>query len=563
MSHIFDDLLPESDDPVVRHYIEIIKSGLPRAEQPRKIAIVGAGVAGLVSAQLLAEAGHQVTLFEGNTRVGGRIHTLRGAKYFGREDLYGEAGAMRLPLVYHEMLRTYICKYKVPVNTFFQVDVEKASINTQNQNQVLCDQATPQPTTKAYNAWTFVNGIKMRTRDYMAAEYPAQALGYDLSTLPPAQQKMNAADLLGTATNPIRDFVNQAPRTNWPLAIERYDDYSVQGFLKQFTLLPRQAIAYVEVLQNLESRSALSFVQNLIEISLINSGNTYWEITQGSDNLVKAWFAPLMAAGVKVHFNQWVDSVSYAADGGRATVRFSPFDKDWDGQVELGGELKAEGFVPVFEADEVILTVPVPCMRTIDFQPQLPQDKRLMIRNLYVDSAAKVLLAFDERFWETRDNIWGGGSVTDLANRMVYYPSHGFGDKAGVLLASYTWETEARGWGSLTDAQRINFALDGVAQLHGEYVRRHFIGGASVFWDESPFAMGEAAMFAPGQLSELQPLVAGPVGNLHFAGDWTTLRHAWIEGAIESGIRAALEIQPTPRARGDAAMFRPVPPTVM
>ncbi|MBV8036129.1 FAD-dependent oxidoreductase [Roseateles sp.] len=564
MTKTFHDLLPESDDPVVKHYIEIIKQGLPKTRKPRRIAIVGAGMAGLVSAQLLAEAGHRVTIFEGNTRVGGRIHTLRGSRYFGRPDLYGEAGAMRLPLVYHDLLRTYICKYQVPVNTFFQVDVEKDSINRQNQNQVICDNAPIKPATKAYNAWTFVNGIKMRTRDYMAAEFPAKSLGYDISALPQPLQKMNAADLLGSVTNQVRDFVNQDPRNNWPVAIARYDNYSVQGFLRQFSLLPGKAIEYVEVLQNLESRSALSFVQNLIEISLINSNNTYWEITQGSDNLVKAWFAPLTAAGVKVHFNQWIDSVAYAPQGGRATLRFSPFDKEWDGDVEFGGELKAPSFVPEFEADEVILTVPVPCMRTIDFHPCLPQDKRLMIRNLYYDSAAKVLLAFDERFWETRDDIWGGGSVTDLSNRMVYYPSHGFGEQAGVVLASYTWETEARGWGSLTDAQRIELSLDGLAQLHGDYIRRHFISGASVFWDESPFAMGEAAMFAPGQLSELQPMVSAPLGNLHFAGDWTTLRHAWIEGAIESGIRAALEIEPTPKASSDKAnMLRPIPPRVM
>jgi monoamine oxidase len=563
MSSDFHDLQPESEDPVVQHYLEIIRKGLPKTQNPKKVAIVGAGMAGFVAAQLLAEAGHQVTIFEGNTRVGGRIHTLRGSKYFGREDLYGEAGAMRLPLVYHEMLRAYICKYRVPVNTFFQVDVKKDSINSQNQNEVICDSVKAKPTTKAYNAWTYVNGVKVRTWEYMSAELPAHSLRYDISTLPDAQQKLTAADLLDTVTGPVRDFVNQDPRANWPIAIDRYDNYSVQGFLRQFSLFPRDAIEYVEVLQNLESRSALSFVQNLIEISLINSGNTYWEITGGTDNLVKAWFDPLKSAGVKVYFNQWIDRVDYAPDGGQAKLTFSAFDKNWKGDVEFGGELKGPGFIPEFEADEVILTVPVPCMRTIDFSPMLPQDKRLMIRNLYYDSAAKVLLAFSERFWETRDDIWGGGSVTDLANRMVYYPSHGFGDKAGVVLASYTWETEARGWGSLTNEQRVQRALDGLASLHGEYIRDLFISGTSVFWDESPFAMGEAAMFAPGQLSELQPLTSNPVGNLHFAGDWTTLRHAWIEGAIESGIRAALEIEPTAKASADATMFEAIPPTVM
>ena len=461
------------------------------------------------------------------------------------------------------MLRTYICKYGVPVNIFLQVDVKEDTINKQNQNDVICKGVPIDAPAKAYNSWTYVNGKKVRTSEYMNAPYPAKSLGYDLSNMRDELQKMNGSDLLGTATNPVKDFVNQDPRANWPVAIEKFDQYSVQGFFKEFTLFSENAIEYVEVMQNLESRSALSFVQNLIEISLINSSNAYWEITNGTDNLVKAWIAPLKAAGVKVHFNEWIDCVDYSKEGGSATLTFTPFLKDWDGAVEFGGELRDARFIKEFKADEVILTVPVPCLRTVDFNPMLPHEKRKMIRELYYDSAAKVLLAFDERFWETKDNIWGGGSLTDLAKRMIYYPSHGFGEKTGVVLASYTWETEARGWGSLTNEQRVEFALDGLAKVHGEYIRKHFISGTSVFWDENPFAMGEAAMFAPGQLSELQQYVTKPAGNLHFAGDWTTLRHAWIEGAIESGIRASLEIEPTAKAKADPAMFMPIPPAAM
>lgn len=553
------DLIPESQDPITKAYIEIIKRGLPKTSNPQKIAIVGAGIAGFVSAQLLAQAGHDVTIFEGNTRVGGRIHTLRGEKYFGRPHLYGEAGAMRLPLQIHHLLRTYICKYDVPINFFFQVDVDKDTINDQNQNKVVCEKANPEIPTQASNSWTFVNGIKMRTREYLNVEYPGEALGYNLKLLPESQQKMNGSKLLADVTDWIKDFVNQNPRENWPEAINRFDQYSIQGFFKAFSLLDEMGIEYLEVLQNLESRANLSFLQNLIEMSLINSKNLYWEISNGTDNLIKAWFKPLQDAGVKVYFNEWIDSVVWSEDNKSGKLRFSPYKKDWDGQVSFGGELAAAGFIEEFEADQIILTVPVPCMRTMNFQPMLPHNKRKMIRELYFDSACKVLLSFSKRFWEEDDEIYGGGSITDQANRMIYYPSHRFGDDDGVILASYTWETEARGWGSLTNEQRVEFALNGVAKVHGEGIRDYFIKGYSWFWDEVPFAMGEAAMFAPGQLSELQSYVANPVGNLHFAGDWTTLRHAWIEGAIESGIRVALEIDPTDATKGDQNMLLPLP----
>ena len=35
-----------------------------------------------------------------------------------------------------------------------------------------------------------------------------------------------------------------------------------------------------------------------------------------------------------------------------------------------------------------------------------------------------------------------------------------------------------------------------------------------------------------------------PEGRIHFAGDFTTLKTGWVEGAIESGLRAAKQIDP-------------------
>src|ERR1700761_1603767 len=72
----------------------------PLAAAPREtIAIVGAGMAGLVAAHLLREAGRRVIVLEARRRPGGRVRTLRLS---GR---HGEAGAARIADTHHTVQR--------------------------------------------------------------------------------------------------------------------------------------------------------------------------------------------------------------------------------------------------------------------------------------------------------------------------------------------------------------------------------------------------------------------------------------------------------------------------
>jgi len=86
-----------------------------------------------------------------------------------------------------------------------------------------------------------------------------------------------------------------------------------------------------------------------------------------------------------------------------------------------------------------------------------------------------------------------------------------------------------------------------VAAVHPS-VRQEFEVGAAYDWCGDPYARGAFALFEPEQQTRLQASIVAPEGRIHFAGAHTSLYHAWIQGALESGIRAATEIHEAPDA---------------
>lgn len=94
--------------------VKIIRNGLSASQHPKHILVIGAGLSGLVSASLLKNAGHRVTILEASGRAGGRVCTLRSPF---SDDLYFNAGPMRIPNN-HSLTLEYIKKFKLPTNVF-------------------------------------------------------------------------------------------------------------------------------------------------------------------------------------------------------------------------------------------------------------------------------------------------------------------------------------------------------------------------------------------------------------------------------------------------------------
>ena len=63
-----------------------------------------------------------------------------------------------------------------------------------------------------------------------------------------------------------------------------------------------------------------------------------------------------------------------------------------------------------------------------------------------------------------------------------------------------------------------------------------------VRWHLDPFSQGSWAVWGPGQIGRHFAALHQPAGPIHFAGEHTAFAYSGMEGAMESGERAALEV---------------------
>lgn len=465
----------------VLDYLSLTRTGLtPNAARPKKVIVIGAGMAGLVAAYELLRAGHDPLILEARQRVGGRVYTMRDPFAPG---LYAEAGAMRIPKA-HTLTMAYIEKFGLSTSPF---------------------------TMSNPKAFYHLRGRRRRMEE---KELDPDETDFDFAE---HERGFTVGQLWGTALRPIVQKLEAKGDAAWPEIVAEYDHYSVREFLEA-SRWSEGAIEAFGLLFNQEALMNSSFLELLRE----EVGNFYTNMVQidgGMDSLPLAIFA---AMPDRVRFNARTIAIDQTPDAVIAHYQ------------TLAGRSQVAG-------DFAIVTVPFPVLRHIEILKPFSRPKQRAIRQLHYDASAKIFFQCRRRFWEEDDGIYGGGTVTDLPVRNIFYPEHGRDTGRGVLLASYTWSEDAQRWGSLAPDDRIVQALENVAQIHPQ-VLECFEVGASKMWHDDECAGGAFALFDPGQQTLLHEHIIAPEGRIHFAGEHASLAHAWIQGAIESGLRATFEI---------------------
>ena len=186
-----------------------------------------------------------------------------------------------------------------------------------------------------------------------------------------------------------------------------------------------------------------------------------------------------------------------------------------------------------------VVTIPFPVLRDVALDPAPPALQAEAIRTLNYTRITQVHLSAKRPFWEDGlpASMW-----TDTALGRLF--ALGTTQNGGHGLVVWVTGPNADALDALPEADVAAWVKAELKRLrpstHGEFDVHRVVS-----WQKNPFNRGAYYHWGPGQVSRLSSHVSTPLGRVHFAGEHTAKLMSGMEGAMESGERAALEILET------------------
>ena len=192
-----------------------------------------------------------------------------------------------------------------------------------------------------------------------------------------------------------------------------------------------------------------------------------------------------------------------------------------------------------FRGKALICTIPASALRLVKIEPGLPPITQNAIDTIAYNRVFQVHFVPTRRFWE-QDGLPPSLWTDMLAGRFMGLQYGSDPNDVTTFLAF------ANGFAAdrldrmkpddavaaiLADVERIRPAAKGALRPVKMWS-----------WQRDPFAGGAYACWQPGQVGTVAAAFDQPVGRLYFAGEHTAAIARGMEGAMESGERAALQI---------------------
>jgi tryptophan 2-monooxygenase len=489
---------------------------IPEEQHGQEVAIIGAGIAGIVAAYELMKLGLKPVVYEAD-RIGGR---LRSVPFDGYEDVKAELGAMRFP----------------PAATALFHYIDLCGLETK---------PFPNPLTEA--APSTVVDLKGKThyarrledlpavfRQVSEAWHRALDSGTHFSAMQAAIRKREVGRI----------------KEIWNALVPALDDTTVYGFLSQSKEFER--FSYREIFGQVGFGTGgwdTDFPNSILEsLRIVYTGadDDHRTIVGGAQALPLTLWERSPAPHELAHWP--AGTTLKELNGGKCGPAVTALNRTAPGNVTV---FDADGRIrtyraAIFTAQSWLLLSRVKCDEAL-FPPLVWS----ALERTHYMQASKTFILVDRPFWKDRNPETGRDTMsmtlTDRMPRGTYLLDGGDGRPA-VICVSLTFADDSLKWVPLPPEERVEVALQSLRQIYPSVdIRKHMIGNpVTISWETEPWFMGAFRADLPGHYRYQRRLFTHFMQNrlppeyrgIFLAGDDISWTAGWAEGAVQTALNA-------------------------
>ena len=489
---------------------------LPTAAHGQEVAIVGAGMAGLVAAYELMRLGLKPVVYEAS-RMGGR---LRSQPFAGAPGIVAELGGMRFP---------------ASSTAFFHY------VNLLG----LQSQPFPNPLTPA--AGSTVIDLEGQTH-YARTLADMPPLFHEVASA--WAQALEADARFSDLQQALRE--RNVPRLKqlWDALVPLWDDRTFYDFVAQSEAFAKLSFHHREVFGQVGFGTGgwdSDFPNSMLEILrvVLTGCDENQHLIEGGVQQVPMglWHhAPEQLA-------HWPAGTSLASlHQGAPRPGVTTIARAADGQLAVTDTWGTTRHYPA-----TLVTCQSWLMTT-----QIAVDESLFSHKLWMAldrtrymQSSKTFVMVDRPFWKDIDPATGRDvmsmTLTDRLTRGTYLFDHG-PDQPGVICLSYAWMGDALKMLPHSSEKRVQLALAALRKIYPTVdIASHIIGEPiTISWEADPYFLGAFKGALPGHYRYnhrmyghfMQDDLPMAERGIFIAGDDVSWTPAWVEGAVQTSLNA-------------------------
>jgi monoamine oxidase len=494
------------------------RTGLGTIPEPARgatVAIVGAGLAGMVAAYELMELGLRPVVYE-RARIGGR---LRSHEFEGADGVTAELGGMRFPVsgtsFFHYADRLGLAREPFPnplTDAAGSTVIDIAGQTFQGRHL----QDLPPEFTEVAHAW----------------EEALEEVGFTAM-----QDAIRARDV-GTL------------KRLWNEVVPLWDGRTFYDFIatsKAFARLPfryRELFGLVGFGTGGWDSDFPNSMLEILRVVLTNCDTDQQLIVGGVERLPRGlWTLPVSPR------SPWPEGTTLASlHGGVPCPGVAAINRS-GGRMFLvrdrWGTVRTHGAVLV-TCQNWLLTTQIACEESL-FSHELWM---ALDRTRYMQSS-KTFVMVDRPFWKEISPVTGhplmGMTLTDRLTRGTYLFDNGPGRPA-VICLTYSWMSDALKMLPYDVDQRVKLSLDALGKIYpGLDIASHIVGDpVTISWEDDPNFLGAFKGALPGHYRYnhrmythfMQDKLPTAEQGIFMAGDDVSFTPAWAEGAVQTALNA-------------------------